>query len=382
VAHRLGIVITTINLPTLLEGYLEQRAHSTWPGEAHFYVVGDVNTPAEVRGYVDGLAVAHGGVRYLTPKAQKELLADLPALNRLIPWRSEQRRNVGYLAAALDGCDGIVALDDDNFVTDDDFYAGHGIVGEQVPVDVVDSSDGWYNVCENLRYTTPGELIVHRGFLVSRRYGARTLCRTNVVARIGVNAGLWTGEPDIDAVTRIVLRPRSEGVLDAAMLPVALGTATYCPFNSQNTAFATDLLPCMYVPIMGRTYRGMRIGRYGDIWCSYFTKWCADAMGEVIAYGSPIVDQLRNDHDLLDDLAQELPGMMLTERLIPALRDIPPPVCSDYVEAYDHLMAGLRARLTRADGSDAPAFFEALLDGMGVWADSVRNLRDRGLVSC
>jgi hypothetical protein len=151
----------------------------------------------------------------------------------------------------------------------------------------------------------------------------------------------------------------------------ALAAGTCCPFNSQNTAFDARTLPCMYLVVMGPRYRGMAIGRYDDIWMSYFTKTVLDHLGELVAYGPPLVRQERNEHDVLVDLAGELPGMMLTGLLTAALRRLELRG-STHLDCYLELIEGLRSALTRpaACGEEESRLFLEVLAGMEVWAQA------------
>jgi hypothetical protein len=87
------------------------------------------------------------------------------------------------------------------------------------------------------------------------------------------------------------------------------------PFNSQNTALHRDVIPA-YCMITG-------VGRYDDIIPSYFVKRIADHLGEYVSFGSPIVRQERNQHDLFKDLSDELLGMQLIDNIVDWLYVIP-----------------------------------------------------------
>jgi hypothetical protein len=311
---------------------------------------------------------------YLDVADQERWLGRFPAVGRLLPWNSIQRRNLGYLYAAEQGVRTIVTVDDDNLVTDDDFLGGHGVVGRSVAVECVESADGWANVCAVLE--SDAGVVVHRGYPLSRRH-ARTPWRSAVrTGRVAVNAGFWLGEPDVDAVSRIVAPAEVRRVAPEVRLPIGLAKGTWCPFNSQNTAFNIDLLPAAYLVVMGAEYRGLRIDRYDDIWMSYFVRAIADHLDDLVTYGRPLVRQERNAHDVLADLRGELPGMILTEGLVEVLRGVRF-TAKTYAGCYAELIDALGVAFTRTGTPDADRrFWCEILAGMSVWADACARVSD------
>ncbi|MFC1416695.1 hypothetical protein [Streptacidiphilus cavernicola] len=361
-----AIVTTTIRVPYLLRDYLAQFDRLGHP-PVSVYVVGDRKSPATTREWIASLPWGEHRATYLDVEDQERWNARIPALRTLLPWNSIQRRNLGYLVAALEGAERIISIDDDNHVTDADFLAGHALVGATATLPAVSTPSRWANPSDVL--VSDGPRIIHRGYPTTRRETVEPWTLTPRTGRVVVNAGLWVGEPDVDAISRIAAPAQSLGIKPDAALPFALDRGTYGPFNSQNTAFHRDLLPAAYLVVMGPEYRGVRIDRYDDIWMSYFTKALTDHLGDLVAYGGPLVRQDRNDHDLLVDLWGELPGMVLTERLVEAVRDTPL-TGGDYLSCYRELIEGLRSRLT-GDRAAAPErdLFTAVLDGMDAWAD-------------
>ena len=64
------------------------------------------------------------------------------------------------------------------------------------------------------------------------------------------------------------------------------------------------------------------MGRYDDIWPSYVVVRIAQHLGDVIAYGHPLLRQKRNEHILWKDLDNERVGMLLTDEYCAALRSL------------------------------------------------------------
>jgi hypothetical protein len=129
-----------------------------------------------------------------------------------------------------------------------------------------------------------------------------------VDARIGVAAGLWLGDPDIDAATRIVNAPQVLQLSDTVRSGLAVAPGCFTPFNSQNTAFRADLAALMMVWV--------DVGRYDDIWAAYAAERVMMDTGDWVHFGPPLVWQERNAHDLIKDLKDELYGMEHTDRFV------------------------------------------------------------------
>jgi glycosyltransferase involved in cell wall biosynthesis len=364
---RFAIVVTTINVPRLLPDYLANFRANGWQ-RVEIIVIADRNTPAEAEAFCRGL----DGVDYWSPARQQVLLREFPRLGALLPWRSIQRRNLGYLVAYRGGADVIVSMDDDNFLHEADHLAGHRQVGETARVRCVAGEDGFWNVCSLLR-TEPPRRFYHRGFPVSKRWASSPERHLVREGRVAVNAGLWLGDPDVDTVTRLE-EPFQVRELVGDGEPVGLDRGTFSPFNSQNTAAIRDLLPFLYLVVAGASLRGHRSTfanfRYDDIWMSYLAKPALDRMGDIVTFGRPLVVQRRNPHDLLTDLDREIVPMMLTERLIEILRGIELRG-SSYLDLYGELVEALRAGVGRdAALTDAErAFLFEVTDGMEIWAE-------------
>jgi hypothetical protein len=155
----------------------------------------------------------------------------------------------------------------------------------------------------------------------------------------------------------------------------ALARGTWCPFNSQNTAFDVKTLPAMYLVVMHDVYRGHRIGRFDDIWMSYFLRAIADQLGDSVLYGPPLVVQDRNPHNFTRDLAEELGGYLLTEKLVEYLRNFKT-ASKTYLDAYHDLIYYLRdaAESDAALESCEREYFRQMTLGMAAWHSAVANI--------
>lgn len=334
-----AVVFTTINLPTVLESYKRNLDQYGNKADVLFVIVGDQKSPKDTDEFCTKYQEQGLQIIYLGPEEQCALTHDETFRNvvSMLPWNSDVRRNIGYLYAARLGADIIISIDDDNFAIDDEpFIGSHAIVNTK-PVDaMVHSANGWFNVCKLLD-TNRHEDIYPRGYPVSKmrndswEYDA--LNDRTVVA----NSGLWTHAPDVDAMTNLVLLPVSQG----RALPtrhVILAPGQRCPLNSQNTSFARRALPAFFFWPQKFMYNGMQVDRYGDIWMGFVMHRAAQAMGEAVSYGSPLVAHVRNSHNYLRDLQAEIGGMAMNENIAEWICGTSTDDCDTYSQACAEIM--------------------------------------------
>jgi len=355
------IVTTTINVPKVLDKYA-RNAQFYGHSDLSFVVIGDKKTPVEARSFCSGIAADLFPCEYLGIEDQQSYLERYPALWRHLPFNSIQRRNIGLLKAWEDGADVIITIDDDNWMLNHDFVRLHGVVGQSVELPAIETSSGWFNVCSVLEEAS-GTSFYHRGYPRGERWkeGEGFSCVAPIRRRVAVNAGLWLDDPDIDAMTRLE-RPIVVKSLRAGYSRFALQPGTWSPFNSQNTALCRDVIPAYFLSPC--------VGRYDDIWPSYLVTRIANHLGDVIAYGEPLLRQKRNEHNLWKDLDAERIGMLLTDEFCATLRQITLH-SSTYHDCYGELVEKLPAAWQPgANWTDAMrAAREGLIEGMAVWHD-------------
>jgi hypothetical protein len=308
------IVTTTVNVPVLLHDYA-RNAIRYGHGDVDILVIGDRKSPPETAEFcriVDRICPCV----YLDVAAQEKRFAAYPELWRHIRFDCIQRRNIGMLLAYRNGADVAITIDDDNFVSNQDFVGLHGVAGTSREMAVYASTSGWLNVCGFLE-SDGGAPFYHRGYPRKIRWTESEHFVTTQRARrrVAVNAGFWLDNPDIDAVTRMERQPVVRGFQSSWTGNIALEPGTWSPFNSQNTALMRDVIPAYFL--------SPYIGRYDDIWASYIVNRIAQHLGDVISFGEPLVRQKRNPHDLWRDLDAERNGMILTDDFCAALRSIP-----------------------------------------------------------
>lgn len=293
-----ALITTTINVPHNLRLW---RASGLSDDDV-VIVAGDLKTPhAEVRALLSSLP---GENVYLAPKDQTRW-----ASSEVIAWNCIQRRNVALLEAMRRRPDYIITVDDDNFPVNVDHIARLDLAFTGKSSTMISTDDGWFNA-GTLLYPE----VVVRGFPLSHRHVMPELTRYNHSSeQIGVVASLWLGEPDIDAVERICCAPTVGHMLHNTN--VTLTHKTWCPFNTQSTAFRTELAPFMAVwPV---------VGRYDDIWASFLTQRAMETCAWHVSFGHPLVHQKRNPHNLIVDLRAELFGMEHNERVIELIKNLP-----------------------------------------------------------
>jgi hypothetical protein len=359
------IVTTTIYVPRALEKYGE-NARFYGHEQVNFIVVGDKKTPAETRAFCKSISAKYYPCEYMDVDDQRTYLERYPELGRHLPFNSIERRNVGLLKAWRDGAEVLITIDDDNLMLNQDFIGLHGVVGAQPQLPTVESSSGWFNVCSMLEDSN-GTPFYPRGYPRGERWSeaGTFLCTASLRRRVAVNAGLWLDDPDIDAMTRMERPIIVRGMRPGAPERFALQPGTWSPFNSQNTALLREVIPAYFLSPC--------IGRYDDIWPSYIVNRIANHLGDVIAYGQPLVRQKRNEHNLWKDLDAERVGMLLSDEFCATLRSISLKGVT-YSQCYGEMVEKLPKAWPAGEKwtDDLRQAREGLLEGMAIWHDVFR----------
>lgn len=283
---RIALISTTIHVPEVLTRYRELGP------DVSFIVAGDRKTPhREAREIVEG----RGNGLYLSDTDQEKLGY---RSSDVIGWNQVSRRNIALLEAISQGFDVVVTVDDDNIPATDDYFDIYAqLLGEPFSGLSIGSNAGWLNAGEFLE-----PAVYHRGFPYEFRHrDLRYEVQPVSELRVGIAAGLWLGDPDIDAMERLTNRPNVTSMNALAQGGFAVRPGTWAPFNSQNTACVGELAPLMMV-LVG-------VGRFDDIFASYIAQRIAWAAGYALHFGPPIVYQERNEQSLWRNLRDELYGM-------------------------------------------------------------------------
>ena len=326
----MDIVCTTIGDGSFLKHYAKAIAGADARDRARIIVIPDRKTPAGL--YAAVAETREQGFRVECPdlNEQARFPESLGAPAGMFPFDTDHRRNIGYLMAWRDGADIMVSVDDDN-LPGDRWLLQHAVplTGIQGDVDTVSAPD---------RYWNPGSVLHSdemtfwpRGYPYrARDLGGRAWTWSKSSALVAINAGLWRGDPDVDAISRIATRPSSHGLIRNETV---LAPDTWAPVNSQNTAIRRDVIPAYYF---------FRSGRFGEIYQGYLAQACAKAMGHSVRFGTPAVTHARNDHDLLADLTLELPDIKYLDGWLDWLTDLNL-TGSTYLGTYEWLAQELAA---------------------------------------
>jgi hypothetical protein len=273
-----SLVITSISPPNPV---LRTCAEECDKRGVDFIVIGDVASPPDF---------SLNGCDFWSIDRQKKLDFKLAGI---LPERHYARKNIGYLIAIRNGSEIIIETDDDNFPLES-FWQRKSPV--QMATLIEDK--GWVNV---FRYFTDS-FIWPRGFPLE--YAHHPVSSLVGVAEQQVfspiQQGLANGNPDVDAIYRLLF-PLPH--MFAGNRTIALGSNSYCPFNSQNTVWFKEAYPLLYLPSTCSF-------RMTDIWRSFIAQRISQENGWHILFHSPTVWQERNAHNLLNDFSDEIPGYL------------------------------------------------------------------------
>ena len=257
------IVTTTISEPTKATQMFAKM--NGWD----FLVVGDKKTPHD----------KYKNYNYLHPEEQEKL--DKP-LSDMIGWNCIQRRNLGFVYALKNGYDYIATVDDDNIPLDN--------WGEFFKPQKIDVFSTKFKFFDPLSVTNYNHLW-HRGFPLQHVHKKNEVTQTKkFFEKFDVQANLWNGDPDIDAVCRMIYAP------ECKFTNSWYTTDCMTPFNSQNTIMSKDALRHYFM--------FDKVGRMDDIFGSYILQ----KKGFKVVFGPPTVYQDRNEHDLTIDMKKEYIG--------------------------------------------------------------------------
>jgi hypothetical protein len=278
------IVTTTINPPTLAT--IKYSRKEDWT----LIVVGDTKTPHYDYENLNCI--------YLSPEYQEKTY---PELSETIGWKSIQRRNIGFVEAYNRGADIVATVDDDNIPYDD--WGTNVIVGETVEIDFYNTDLGVFDPLS----VTEHNQVWHRGFPIDLvPYRSRVSYGGKLKRRVLVQADLWDGDPDIDAMARLSIRP----IVKFDKIQGPYGSLSISPFNSQNTFLAREVIP--YYSVFPH------VGRMDDIWGGYVLQ---HYFPKSVVYNKASVYQDRNVQDLVTNLEKEIIGYRYTTDLIRSLSE-------------------------------------------------------------
>ena len=259
-------------------------------------VVGDLKTPTDY---------SVPGATYMSPAEQA---ATWPELSDLLGWNCIQRRNVGFIRALEMGAKCVATIDDDNIPLPNwgrDVRVGREVTTFRHEVELVGDP----------LWPTEHKHLWHRGFPIQMVGSRRQGNVSEAVVRADVEAYLWNGDPDVDALCRMIYAPDVE--FRPGVFPLTF--SGFSPFNSQNTIVTSAALRHYFM--------FPEIGRMDDIWGAYYL----EAQKFNVVYREATVRQDRNVHDLTRDFENEVVGYLQTLALLNALRRDGPEAIHDFL---------------------------------------------------
>jgi hypothetical protein len=275
------IVSTSINKPT--EAIKKFDSLKDWL----LIVVGDKKTPKNYK--------LKNGI-YLSVKDQK--LID-KKLSDIIGWNCIERRNLGLVFAKNLGAEIVALVDDDNIPYK---HWGQNIfIGKEINAKEYNISSEVFDPISVTQYKN----LWHRGFPIDQLDNRKIISTKIKKIRVDVQVEFWNGDPDIDAICRMIHKPKC--LFNKKDFPFY--SKKISPFNSQNSILDSRLLPDYFLfPDQDRMH---------DIWASYYLQYKKKTN---VVYFAPSVFQKRNKHNLITDLKNELIGLKYNSRILESIK--------------------------------------------------------------
>lgn len=283
------LVVTSIassNNKVLTQLSKEAKEH-----KVNFIVIGDTRSPDNF--FLDGCD-------FYSIERQKCLKLKLSSE---LPYKHYARKNLGYLQAMAYGATIIIETDDDN-IPYSSFWIGRELKRNAILL----QDTGWTNV---YKYFSD-QLIWPRGFSLEHIKSeiSHHIVTSDVIAPI--QQGLADDNPDVDAIYRLILPLPVKFNQNNS---IALGSNTWCPFNSQNTTWFKEAFPLLYLP----SYCSFRMT---DIWRSFIAQRICWENNWPILFHNASVYQERNEHSLINDFSDEIVGYLNNEIITSTLSSL------------------------------------------------------------
>ena len=284
-----SLIVTSIAAPNAV---LEALARGCSEQGTEFIVIGDEASPP----------FKLEGCRFYDLSSQSQLDFRFAAK---CPTRHYARKNIGYLVAIRDGASRLIETDDDCFPEPEFWEKRHR---HQLAGLITDA--GWVNI---YRYFTEAH-IWPRGLPLDRINSPVPPFESQQQLEVDcpIQQGLTNENPDVDAIYRLTL-PLPQSFSEKRRL--ALRSGSWSPFNSQNTTWWRDAFPLLYLP----AYCSFRMT---DIWRSFVAQRIAWTNEWSILFHEPTMRQERNEHDLMRDFRDEVPGYLNNSRICEALGNL------------------------------------------------------------
>jgi hypothetical protein len=149
-----------------------------------------------------------------------------------------------------------------------------------------------------------------RGFPLSKRYSDDIKITGPTPKKIMLNMGLYLGPPDVDSWSYLT----PDYSIDLKYPHVSLEKGNYTILNTQNTVVHRSILPSFFfIPISIDKYFTTR---YDDIFQGYFCQMILHHLNLGMSLGLPLLDNSRNEHNVTSEIAGEIAGLSMFEKMI------------------------------------------------------------------
>ena len=316
---------------------------------------------------LEGIPHEFYGVRERSEWFKERFGSSFSKYLKVIPERCHAETSFGFLVAHEEEPDIVLEIDDDVFPLEkqemvqghlDNLFSENGVT--------VSSPQKWYNTMENLELNVD-EPVFARGHPYADDVRMENYEWHFQGGRCVLNMGLWTGHPDLDALTTLYYGGLDGRCRVKAIRPkrrkVVVGRGTYFAICSMNTAFRPKIIPAFYQLYMNF----MGVDRFDDIWSGLFLKKIADHLGDGVSLGGPAVYHARRPRDVFRDLKCEMDGLAINEKLWRIVEESEIEG-KTYWDAYNSLIEELAAKIPEAfRNPDHKRFLETQIEKMRLW---------------
>lgn len=313
---KIAFITTTINKPVFLERYIKSFKKTMKDNdEIDFFIIADKKTPSDNIVYLKKLFTkTKFKFHYIDFNKSEKFLRKNIFIKKLFPPNNAVRKYIGNIFAYKKEYELIMMIDDDNFIFDNDYLSFAKTVLKPKRINSISTNTKWFNVYESLEEKVDMSFYP-RGYPWSKRHLSPKISINKIIPKISYLNGLVIGDPDIDAITRLFHPIEVKKFLSNKLGDqFCLKPGTWCSFNNQNSIIPRKIAPVHFTPPSG--------GRNSDIWASFYLCKLSEYFNENIAFGKPLVKQVRNPHDLWDDLKLEYQNNYLNDYFLNLLRRI------------------------------------------------------------
>lgn len=273
-----SLVVTSIASPNEM---LRKLAIECVKNRCKFILIGDVKSPKNF---------SLKDCQFYSIEKQNELGLSFA---EKCPTNKYSRKNIGYLLAIQNSSDIIVETDDDNLPYENFLFS----IQQRHEAKLMKHS-GWVNI---YNYFT-NDNIWPRGFPLEyvRNYCDFDILLDEEKVDCPIQQRLVDGDPDVDSIYRMIFSYPCYFIKGKF---ISIGVGTWCPFNSQNTVWFKSVFELMYLP----SYCSSRMT---DIWRSFIAQRILWENNMQVLFTSPTMNQIRNEHILLNDFQDEIEGFL------------------------------------------------------------------------